>query len=600
MIKHYFKFLFAIIVVITMTFFAGEVFASTDYSYYNNRYYKNNSVMNSFASTSSFVGRYKEVSLYDLPETNYKRLSVSQQTQIKNLANTILENNTSLSSTAKMRKFHDWITSNFYKYSHPERIYSLVADGNNYDNPYYLYKSADEGKIRARSKGFASMLVALARSQGIAARTVTGYYYAGNLDDTKRWTGSYGTIYTWVIAYYNGKWRVIDPYADCSQYYDEINGYSSDFDVEMLTETDNSAFFDPTIDDLSSNHVMLYLYKGSRSIKYISNSSERKQIIAFLNKSYSSKTNGKRVNYNYTPNDSGTWFIKNTESLGDGNGRFVKVKWPVKKGLRGKLSLTGFTKLQHLYAPTNKISSLSVTNCPELRTAVVSYNKMSKIVVTGSKKITKLKTYGNPSTYIKYNFGSKKRTAVIKANTGGTVAVYYLKSNGKIRHYVKATPREGYKFKGWYKGNKLITKKRSFTSHRYSSFTYTAKFTKKSYIYISINKQKLWFYKNGRLVISTSIVTGQKGTHSTPTGVYTLRSKARDVTLIGPDYRSWVDYWMLFDSYNQIGLHDATWRYSFGGNIYKYNGSHGCVNLPYNVAKVIYNSAPVGTKIIVR
>ena len=56
---------------------------------------------------------------------------------------------------------------------------------------------------------------------------------------------------------------------------------------------------------------------------------------------------------------------------------------------------------------------------------------------------------------------------------------------------------------------------------------------------------------------------------------------------------------MLIDYGTQIGLHDATWRGSFGGSIYKYNGSHGCINLPYWVAQTIYDKAPVGTRVYV-
>ena len=64
--------------------------------------------------------------------------------------------------------------------------------------------------------------------------------------------------------------------------------------------------------------------------------------------------------------------------------------------------------------------------------------------------------------------------------------------------------------------------------------------------------------------------------------------KSPDV-LDGPGYSTPVTYWMPFNG--GIGLHDATWRSSFGGNIYKTNGSHGCVNLPYNMAKIIYENA---------
>ena len=47
------------------------------------------------------------------------------------------------------------------------------------------------------------------------------------------------------------------------------------------------------------------------------------------------------------------------------------------------------------------------------------------------------------------------------------------------------------------------------------------------------------------------------------------------------------------------GIHDASWRSSFGGNIYTYNGSHGCVNTPYSAVKKIYNNTTYGTPVIV-
>lgn len=118
-------------------------------------------------------------------------------------------------------------------------------------------------------------------------------------------------------------------------------------------------------------------------------------------------------------------------------------------------------------------------------------------------------------------------------------------------------------------------------------------------IVVSIKEQKLWFYKNGKLVITSDVVTGTKNVWDTITGTYRIRNKAVNTYLTGADYRSFVNYWMLIDYSTQIGLHDATWRSSFGGSIYKYNGSHGCINLPYSVAKTIYNKAKVGTKVYI-
>ena len=37
-----------------------------------------------------------------------------------------------------------------------------------------------------------------------------------------------------------------------------------------------------------------------------------------------------------------------------------------------------------------------------------------------------------------------------------------------------------------------------------------------------------------------------------------------------------------------IGMHDATWRGSFGGSIYQYSGSHGCINMPKAKAASLY------------
>lgn len=47
-----------------------------------------------------------------------------------------------------------------------------------------------------------------------------------------------------------------------------------------------------------------------------------------------------------------------------------------------------------------------------------------------------------------------------------------------------------------------------------------------------------------------------------------------------------------------IGLHDANWRGSFGGTIYQTSGSHGCVNLPPDRAKILYGLVEKGMPVI--
>ena len=70
-----------------------------------------------------------------------------------------------------------------------------------------------------------------------------------------------------------------------------------------------------------------------------------------------------------------------------------------------------------------------------------------------------------------------------------------------------------------------------------------------------------------------------------------------DYVLRGEGYEAPVDYWMPFEG--DVGIHDMQNRYYFGGTIYLTNGSHGCVNTPYEAAKTIYNIVSIGTPVIV-
>lgn len=113
-----------------------------------------------------------------------------------------------------------------------------------------------------------------------------------------------------------------------------------------------------------------------------------------------------------------------------------------------------------------------------------------------------------------------------------------------------------------------------------------------TYVEVDMTNQHLWFYKNGSLIVQGDVVTGNmRGNHATPEGVYRLKYKQTHTILKGQDYSVPVDFWMPFNG--GIGIHDASWRSVFGGNIYKTNGSHGCINSPYYLAKTIfYNIAP--------
>lgn len=121
-----------------------------------------------------------------------------------------------------------------------------------------------------------------------------------------------------------------------------------------------------------------------------------------------------------------------------------------------------------------------------------------------------------------------------------------------------------------------------------------------TYVEISISEQRMWCYKDGNLIVDTPVVTGNvsKG-YDTPSGsVWAIDAKKQDAVLKGEGYEQPVTYWMPF--VDNVGIHDAdTWRSEYGGEIYKTNGSHGCVNTPTANAEKIFNAVEIGTPVIV-
>lgn len=125
-----------------------------------------------------------------------------------------------------------------------------------------------------------------------------------------------------------------------------------------------------------------------------------------------------------------------------------------------------------------------------------------------------------------------------------------------------------------------------------------------TYVEVDMGLQHIYMYENGTLIAEAPIVTGNVSRGwTTPEGLYTLYYKERDRVLRGPkradgtySYESPVSYWMPFNG--GIGLHDANWRGKFGGEIYKNNGSHGCINIPPKTAAVIFEHAYKGIPIL--
>ncbi|WP_276876591.1 L,D-transpeptidase family protein [Anaerococcus hydrogenalis] len=127
---------------------------------------------------------------------------------------------------------------------------------------------------------------------------------------------------------------------------------------------------------------------------------------------------------------------------------------------------------------------------------------------------------------------------------------------------------------------------------------------KDTYVEVDLSRQHLWYYKNGELLISTPVVTGDAAHQAfTNVGVGSIMSKEmnkdlRGTNFDGSNYVTPVKYWMPI-GWDGEGLHDAGWRSTFGSNYYTFSGSNGCVNMPPAQAAKLYELVEINTPVVV-
>ncbi|MDN3017199.1 L,D-transpeptidase family protein [Paenibacillus sp. BSR1-1] len=125
-----------------------------------------------------------------------------------------------------------------------------------------------------------------------------------------------------------------------------------------------------------------------------------------------------------------------------------------------------------------------------------------------------------------------------------------------------------------------------------------------SYAEVSIAEQRIWIYKNGKLVVTTNVVTGTHSTHhDTSPGVWYILYKQTPAVLTGREngkitYQVDVNYWAPFTNDGQ-GFHDASWRGNWGSKAYLAAGSHGCVNTPPSIMKTVYDNLSTYEPVVV-
>jgi hypothetical protein len=126
-----------------------------------------------------------------------------------------------------------------------------------------------------------------------------------------------------------------------------------------------------------------------------------------------------------------------------------------------------------------------------------------------------------------------------------------------------------------------------------------------TYAEVSIAEQRIWIYKEGKLVITTNVVTGKHSTgNDTSTGVWYILYKKSPTVLTGrevggkPSYKTPVNYWAPFTNDGQ-GFHDAGWRKNWASNAYLNDGSHGCVNTQPSAMKTVYETLSTYDPVII-
>ena len=116
-------------------------------------------------------------------------------------------------------------------------------------------------------------------------------------------------------------------------------------------------------------------------------------------------------------------------------------------------------------------------------------------------------------------------------------------------------------------------------------------------VVVSLGRQALWAYEGRRVVMSTFVSTGTEQ-FKTPPGLFSVNTKLEAQTMegvIGGEYYNvpGVPYVMYFTDQGHA-LHGTYWHENFGAPM-----SHGCVNLPMDVAEWMYGWAPMGLPVLV-
>ncbi|MEA3181489.1 MAG: hypothetical protein QOI59_5012 [Gammaproteobacteria bacterium] len=105
---------------------------------------------------------------------------------------------------------------------------------------------------------------------------------------------------------------------------------------------------------------------------------------------------------------------------------------------------------------------------------------------------------------------------------------------------------------------------------------------------VSITEQRAYVYRNGILIGATTVSTGRPG-HVTPTGVFTVLQKQKE-------HRS-----TIYDGAPMPYMERLTWGgvALHAGGLPGYPESHGCIHLPSEFARLLFEISPNGMTVVI-
>lgn len=107
-------------------------------------------------------------------------------------------------------------------------------------------------------------------------------------------------------------------------------------------------------------------------------------------------------------------------------------------------------------------------------------------------------------------------------------------------------------------------------------------------VLVSLDEQRAYTYRNGVLIGVATVSTGKPG-HETPTGVFTTKLKDKDHH--SSKYNNAAMPYTQKITNDGVALH--------AGGIPGYPESHGCVHLPSEYARLLFEAAPLGMTVVI-